>query len=273
MDGGERVDVLNREPLSGTVTPIPSSSFTLLGSGRAAKHLRHYFNLLGISCRCWGRAESRDGDSRLGDSLRSATHVFLLVTDAAIEPLARRAQAMAAELDAAERYWIHCSGSLSTPLAWGCHPLMTFPAERLHGWETYRKMAWVVDSQAPAANLLLPRIPNPVFRIDPNQKALYHALCVLSGNVTTLLWQRMIRGLEEQLRIPRAAALPYLSAVSQSIGNNLEAALTGPLARGDEETLARDLSALAGDPYASLLQAAIRAYRSAGISAGGEALR
>lgn len=261
------MDVLRREAQCGAVSPTPSSCFTLLGSGRAARHLRHYFNLLGIKCRSWSREESTDGDSALRNSLQSATHVFILVTDAAIEPLARRAQALAAELDAVERYWIHCSGSLVTPLAWGCHPLMTFPAVGLHDWSTYRKMAWVIDSQAPAENLLLPLIPNPVFRIAPDQKALYHALCVLSGNVTTLLWQRMIRGLEEQLGISRIAALPYLSAIYQAIEAHPETALTGPLARGDDATLARDLSALAGDPFASLLQAAVQVYRGAGALA------
>ena len=249
---------------------MPDSSFTLLGSGRAAKHLRHYFHWLGISCQSWGRTASGDGDSPLRGSLKSATHVFLLVTDAAIEPLARRAQTIAAELDDTKRYWIHCSGSLATSLAWGCHPLMTFPADRLHSWETYQKMAWVIDAQAPAADLLLPRMPNPKFRINPAQKALYHALCVLSGNVTTLLWQRMIRGLEEQLGIPRSAALPYLNAISQSIEDQAETALTGPLARGDRDTLTRDLAALAGDPYAGLLAAAVKAYWGGGATAEGE---
>ena len=250
---------------SGRVDRSPREiRYALLGAGRAAAHFAHYLDHLGIPYRRWNRVKSDESQSllTLQEILSGATHAVLLVSDSAIESSALQARKLQEESFPQQRTtWIHFSGSLTTSLAWGCHPLMSFTQDRLYDPETYRSMSFIVDRDAPAFGELLPGLLNPHFRLDPAKKALYHALCVLSGNFTALLWGKFFDDLENRLLIPKKAALPYLQTVSENLRRNPSAALTGPLVRGDQETLERNHSALNGDPYQAVYDAFVRAYQ------------
>jgi 2-dehydropantoate 2-reductase len=238
-------------------TSPPAAHYLILGSGRAASHFQAYLSLLGIPHSSWSRRLERRPGSYLASKLRPATHVAALVTDSAIEPLVSEAKTLSPDR---ERTWIHFSGSLVTKEAWGCHPLMTFAPNRTYDLETYRAMAFVTDKGAPLFHHLLPGLSNPHYRVEPAKKALYHALCVLSGNFTTLLWRKLFGDLESKFLIPRQAALPYLQSICENLAASPDSALTGPLARGDAETLARNIEALDGDAYQEVYRAFVRAY-------------
>jgi hypothetical protein len=130
---------------------------------------------------------------------------------------------------------------------------MTFGNE-LQELDHYRAIPFLVEDGCRFEDLL-PGLPNPSHSLRTEQKALYHALCVMAGNFPQLLWQAAGRRLGEQLRLPQAVLEPYLRQTLENHLRDPEGALTGPLARGDEGTMARNLAALGDDPLADLYRA------------------
>lgn len=230
--------------------PPEPARLLLIGDGKLARHLALYFTQLGLSFGQW----SRRAGGPLGEALAGVTHALTAVSDGAIEAVARDCAEAAPK---ARR--VHFSGSLATPIAWSAHPLMSFP-RTLFSPERYARIPFVIENGGPSFGELLPGLPNPHFSIESQEKPLYHALCVLSGNFTVLLWQKFFAEMQERFGIPRESALEYLRAISA----NLEAEsfpLTGPLARGDDATIARNLAALEGDPYREVYLSFVSAYR------------
>jgi predicted short-subunit dehydrogenase-like oxidoreductase (DUF2520 family) len=99
-----------------------------------------------------------------------------------------------------------------------------------------------------------------VFRVRRADKPLYHALCVLGANLPVLLWRRSMDGLHGGFSVPRAAAQTYFRASLANFAADPAGALTGPIARGDAATIAADLRALSGDPFAKIYSAFANAY-------------
>ena len=240
-----------------------SSHFLILGSGRVAQHFWHYLTLLKLPARRWSRQLEKQPGAEFLSLVSEVTHVLVLVNDQAIEPLIEKAQAVMKEasIDPSKKTWLHFSGALQTPLAFGCHPLMTFPADAKYTLETYQRIPFVIDQGAPDSNKLLPGLPNVTYRIDPKKRALYHALCVMSGNFSAMLWQKFFATLEKDLLIPPKAGLPYFEAITENIKRNPNTAVTGPLTRGDHKTLDKNLSALRDDPFEPVFRAFIEAYQ------------
>ncbi len=92
------------------------------------------------------------------------------------------------------------------------------------------------------------------------KKALYHALCVMAGNFPQILWHSLSGRFSDRLGIPPDILEPYLR---QSLDNFLAdpgRALTGPLARGDRNTVRRNLSALSGDALQDLYRAFVELH-------------
>lgn len=243
---------------------VPETSFPpsycLIGNGRLARHIDHYFSLLNLPLTRW----CRSSPASLSRSLEPASVVLLAVSDAAIEPMARKI----ASLTRPGRILVHFSGALSTPLAVGAHPLMTF-GPSLYDRATYEAIPFVTESGArPDFAALFPALPNPVHPIEPGRKALYHALCVMAGNFTTVLWSRLFEGFAGTLGVPPAAALPYLRQTARNLeaearagrrGDPAGAALTGPVARRDFSTIDKNIAALSGDPFQGIYRAFVEA--------------
>jgi hypothetical protein len=125
--------------------------YLIIGNGRVARHFCHYFSLLDIPVSQWRRPESL---TRLKTLASKATHILLLVSDKAIEPFIRE------HLQDTAAVKVHFSGALTTPLAHGAHPLMTFN-DGVYPLEKYKSIPFVVDAGAPDFEDLLPGLPNP----------------------------------------------------------------------------------------------------------------
>jgi predicted short-subunit dehydrogenase-like oxidoreductase (DUF2520 family) len=220
----------------------------LVGGGRLARHVGRYLELESIDFARWKRTDARP----FRDARANARRIVLLISDDAIEPFLEEHR------DGDGDLWIHCSGSLSTPLAEGAHPIMTFGLE-LYDLETYRGINFVTERGRAAFDELFPELANPHSTIRPQDKPLYHALCVLSGNGTVLLWQKAFAAMRE-LGLTREALVPYLDRVVRNLISDSEP-LTGPLDRGDASTVRRNLEALRGDPFREVYQALILAHR------------
>jgi predicted short-subunit dehydrogenase-like oxidoreductase (DUF2520 family) len=229
---------------------LDTAPIGIVGDGRVARHFVHYFNLLGLSFRTWSR---RRGAAGPVDDLASCRTVLVLISDAAIVPFIEAWPALR------QKQLVHFSGSLVTSLAEGAHPLMTFGHD-LYDLSTYRSIPFIADSDRTPFDRLLPGLPNPSFTIPAAERPYYHALCVMAGNFSTILWLKLFGELHDRFGIPASAAHPYLAQTATNLRMHGPQALTGPLARGDVATTRGNLKALEGDPIHAVYDAFVRAY-------------
>jgi predicted short-subunit dehydrogenase-like oxidoreductase (DUF2520 family) len=157
----------------------------------------------------------------------------------------------AATVAGAAPYVGHTSGA--TPLAaldgagadaFGLHPLQTFTAE---GAELRGYGAAVAGSTADAlalAHRLAEDLGMTPFEVRDDQRAAYHAAASIASNyLVTLEWTA------EQLAARAGIDAPFAPLVRTTVENwarlGPRAALTGPIARGDEHTVATQRDAVA----------------------------
>ena len=186
------------------------------------------------------------------------TAVLLTVPD---DVLPEMAHAMAGQGDAPEGCAVlHCSGALSlevlSPLhargyhVGSLHPLQALAhpvtgAERLRG-------SWFAVSGEPEATAvarrLVVRLEGTPLAIPIARRPLYHAAAVVASNYLPVLLALAARllvlaGVDEDDAIP--ALLPLMRGTLENIGEmGLAPALTGPISRGDIETVRLHLRVL-----------------------------
>lgn len=228
---------------------VPKKTYGIIGSGRVARHIKYYFQCQNILIRSWSRSDSEAAEEALG----SCDTILVLIKDAEIEPFIRFHEFLK------RKQVVHFSGSLVIEGVQSTHPLMTF-GESLYSLDTYKKIAFVCEKGKAPFETLFPELQNPHFEIESELKPFYHSLCVMAGNFTTLLWKKFFEDLEQKLEIPLAAALPYLDTIVENLKKNPQSALTGPLARGDQKTIEKNLRSLDGDKYKKVYQAFVESY-------------
>lgn len=226
--------------------------YGIVGDGRVARHMAHYLDLLGLQRVVWSRRLERNTSVSAGTALEQCGVVLVLISDAAVETF------ISAHTELRERTFIHCSGSLVTPLARGMHPLSTFATD-LYDLETYRTIPFVCEEGMPAFEEVFPALPNPHYTLPSQLKPLYHTLAVMAGNFTTLLWTKLFTTFEERLELPRGIAVPYLRQIAANLEREPVTAATGPIVRGDRQTIQANLAALGTDPYREVYTAFVRA--------------
>jgi predicted short-subunit dehydrogenase-like oxidoreductase (DUF2520 family) len=158
---------------------------------------------------------------------------------------------------------LHASGALDlSPLAClpehgSLHPLMTFPGPEV-GLPDLHDVPAALDgtplARAAAATLAVSLGLRP---LDiPGDRRLYHAAAVLAGNLSTVLLTEAARVLVAA-GVPSAQAphalLPLALASLRNAAAYPDAALTGPIARGDAPVLDAHRAALAAAGLADLL--------------------
>ena len=187
---------------------------------------------------------------------RCAARVLIAVTDAAVPEVAERL----ARAGFAEGIALHTAGSrgpeaLAALSAAGVatgvlHPLQTFPSPE-RGAESLPGSYFAVAGDAPAiawAREIVPLIPGRLLRIQPDRWALYHAAAVMSSNYQVTLLDAALEILE-QAGVARSEGLDALAPIARATLENVlslgpQEALTGPISRGDAESVRRNLEAL-----------------------------
>lgn len=223
-------------------------NYLIVGGGRLARHLKYLLNASsvssqGISVSCWQRSEPQ-AEEKLKSYLShsSLNAVLLAISDRSI-------------LEFYEKHfsqghphvkWVHFSGAFYHSKILGCHPLMTFAPE-IYQFEVYQKIHWVIDDKSVTLQDVFPQLQNSYGHISPEQKALYHALCVLTGNLPQTLWWES-KKIFEELRVPPHALQTYWTQCLKNI-NSVQDPRTGPLIRGDRTTLEKNINALTVHPY------------------------
>lgn len=228
------------------------TSYLVIGGGRLSRHLQQYLKLESLPFETWNRSLSFE---ELELRVSRASHVLLAISDGAIESFSREHAQSGGK-------WVHFSGALSLPDVPGAHPLMTFTEAVYEDVERYRGIPFITEKGRESFADLLPGLANPSFAIDSELKPLYHALCVLSGNFTVLLWEKAFTEFGKKLGLPKEVIVPYLRQIAENLERTApsESVLTGPLKRGDQETIEKNLEALANDPYSGVYRAFVKAY-------------
>lgn len=235
---------------------VPIKSYGLIGNGRVASHFAHYFNELGIPFIQWARNSKSKSSSILTEEyFKEASTILLLISDKSIDSFIEENPFLKTKT------LIHFSGSLQSINAIGFHPLMTFGKE-LYPFQTYTRITFVGEDDESKFREVFPQLANAYYKIPKELKGLYHSLCVMSNNFTTLLWQKFYREMEVKLGVPSSAAAPFLEQTFKNILDNAALALTGPLARGDRETIQKNIESLHGDTYQKVYSAFVEAYEN-----------
>jgi predicted short-subunit dehydrogenase-like oxidoreductase (DUF2520 family) len=207
-------------------------TYGIVGNGRMAKHMQHYFGLLNVPFVQWYRQSSVS----LRDMAAQADVWLILVKDNAIEKVLVDNPAIQT------KPCVHFSGSVTTAYAQSMHPLSNFPY-KLHADEIYPTIPFVVEEGKHAFLDIFPMLRNPHYSIAPENRQLYHALCVLVGNVPTLIWQEASSELVK-LNLPQDLFHVFLKNTITQYIEDPERALTGPFVRKDHKTIQKNESAL-----------------------------
>ena len=235
----------------------------VIGAGRAGRALTHAMRVGGVDVVGLHGRRPAD-DITFGDwpaSLQSASVVLITVRDGEIDGVMR--ELLAARL-APGAVVVHASGSAEPPaldllLAHGhpggtFHPLLpltdpTRTAEQLH-------RAWIGingdESARSASRELASAIGARVLEIPEGAKARYHAAAVFASNFPMVLLATAMQ-LLTSAGVPEDAARGALGTLLVSAAENAStmgpsAALTGPVARGNVETVRAHLKALGDVP-------------------------
>lgn len=238
--------------------------YLVVGSGRWAKHLKHLLELSNAPHSSWSRRSpslhnnTTDVDDDFKNLVQEASHIWLAVSDSAIEEIATKVR----HINSAAVI-IHSSGALEIPQTESVHPLMTF-SHTLYPEDIYINLQLVTTSKIEKEKLI-PYLKQNLSYIDLEKKAYYHALCVLAGNGSVLLWQKFFREMKN-FGISELVSIAYFKQIAANIESDLENALTGPLVRNDRKTLLMDLDSMNGDPYQAVLQSLIQAFHQTKMS-------
>lgn len=225
--------------------------YLLIGSGRVASHFQHYLSLLHLPFGTWSRKWPIEN---LHNQLKKYSHILLLISDQAIQEF------IDTHLKNANAILVHFSGSIVSKEAYGAHPLTSF-TNNLYELERYQSIPFVLDHDAPEFERLLPGLTNQHVRIPISLKAKYHALCVLSGNFSCMLWQKLFTSFEREFNFSPKIAFPYLLQQTQNLILDSQNALTGPLVRNDSITIAKNLQALKNDSFLDIYKSFVKCYQ------------
>ena len=195
---------------------LMNSSVLLIGDGRLAKHLKYWNSTLQQphSLFQWDRSQSLD---LLQKYISQSQVVWLAISDSALIPFYE------IHLVYSGIKVVHFSGALSDSRVMGAHPLMSFSNE-LFTPNVYPKIHFVINNVA-SLNEALPGFTNSFSKLESQDKAAYHALCVLAGNFPQILWNETLKEMKA-LNIPTEAVEVVL----------------GPLVVGDDPLFGRGCS-------------------------------
>jgi len=187
------------------------------------------------------RAAGVDVDGPLGRGARPEAEIVLLtVPDGEIRAAA---EATPAALIG------HCSGATTLePLgdreAFSLHPLMTVPEGGASFAGAGCAVAGTSDLALAVARSLAAALGMTAVEVRDEDRAAYHAAASIAANFLVTLEGQAER-LAASAGVPRALLVPLARAALENwAADGAEHALTGPVARGDEATIARQRAAI-----------------------------
>ena len=213
----------------------------IIGPGRAGRSFAAAFAAAGV--------EVRDllGPADEVSSAAAGVDVLLLsVPDQAIAGVASRVAPVPGTVVA------HCSGALGLEVlvpderVAALHPLVTLPDAATGAQRLGAGAYFAVAGDQAVVDLVL-RLGGRTLEIPAEARAGYHAAaCMASNHLVALLGQ--VQRVAASVGLPLEAFLPLARGALEDVGRlGPEAALTGPVARGDLATIARHREVLDPD--------------------------
>ncbi len=227
-------------PTSSFVPAAPGRSIAVVGAGRLGGVLARALRDVGFTV---------FGPLRRGEAIPAVDVALLCVPDAAIHDAAEAARPHAALVG-------HVSGATGLDdVDFSVHPLQTFTGSEPPA--VFRGIGAAIEGRTEEALAAADGIARALgalpFPVDDAHRAGYHASASIASNL-------LLAVLDAAEQVAGSAGIPSAEAraalaplVRQTVENWAERgaadALTGPIARGDEVTVARQRAAIAeGDP-------------------------
>ena len=238
---------LERNPTHTTAPEQALPPIVVIGRGRVGGSIASAAAVAGLDVRQVGRDD-------LDAGCAEAEVALLCVPDAEIEAACARVAEHAPRL----RFVGHTSGATmlsalesataAGALAFSLHPLQTVPDDRSPLSGAPAAIAGADEVALELARALGAALGMVPFEVDESARIAYHAAASIASNFLIAL-EESAAGLLESAGVGDAAEARELLAplVLRSAANWAErggAALTGPIARGDAETVAAHLEAL-----------------------------
>ncbi|MBN2206463.1 MAG: DUF2520 domain-containing protein [Candidatus Aminicenantes bacterium] len=271
----------------------------VLGAGRVGTSLgaalrRAGWNVASVACR--RSASARESARLIGGGaapftdIRAAAErgdvVFLCLPDREIAGAARRLGASSARWDGKAVF--HTGGALPAsalaPLrkrgaaVASFHPVRSFPVKDASG-RLFAGVSVALEGDPKAAAVgarIVKALGGRTLRLRPEQKEAFHAACAVVSNYLVVLLDTAEATLV-RAGIKDRNAVRALRDLAQGTLRNVNSvdtrrALTGPIVRGDAETVGRHLRALRGSPrhrevYVALGRAALDLAERRGLPA------
>ncbi len=201
-----------------------TAAFSILGRGRAGRALAAAWTQAGLEVDLCSATAAPKG------------LVLLAVPDDVVPALAARFPGRC----------VHLSGSLHLEDVPCAHPLTSFDGTGGDALAPWDGTPLAVTGEVPAFLVgAFVRLGFQPFALDPRQKALYHAVAVLTSAHSATLWLGAAALLAEAgVVLPGRGLLPLVEATLHNVERLGREGRTGPFVRGDAGTIARDAEAL-----------------------------
>jgi predicted short-subunit dehydrogenase-like oxidoreductase (DUF2520 family) len=248
----------------------------IIGAGRLGTTLGYSLSKQGfhiIAASCKSLSSARESVDIIGEgtpvtdnkkAVKNAETVILSVPDDSIKDVVKELSS----LDLDKKFIFHCSGILSSRILQplrksgavtaSLHPVQSFP-KKSRNPGLFKHVYFGIEGDDEAlrlAKIMVKKLGGRPFILDPDNKPLYHTACTIASNYSTVLM-----GLSESLlgkagvsrKLRSEILLPLVKGTLDNIEqNSVSGSLTGPVSRGDLDTLTSHLKCL--KKYPSLLK-------------------
>lgn len=196
-----------------------------------------------IGCQCY---------ASLYELVEASDMVGITVNDDQIRFVVEEIHSL--DLDLSEKMFFHMSGVYGSevlqklnPHVFSLHPLKAFPKIE-SSLDLFREIYFSVENADEQVLKWIHKIGINFFEIDAKQKTQYHAAAVILSNYLVALVDYGLSQLEA-IGIDKSLAFKAMRPLIQDTLSNVEKygthqALTGPIARGDVETVRKHLDSL-----------------------------
>ena len=219
------------------------TSYVIFGCGRVGSNMAAYLRHLGHEVRLLSRDEANSDRAGCAEAIAEANIIAAAIPDDKLPAWRDEWQD-----EIGGKTAVHFSGAVSIDGGFGFHPLYSFPASPL-SIEAMKEMAFACPLNGPRFAEIFPKAPNPHFEIADKDRARYHALAVLSGNLASFVWNETAKEIAGFTGMaPEKIMASYLGSILDGFVENPTSSLTGPIARHDKITVEKNLASLKGDP-------------------------
>jgi predicted short-subunit dehydrogenase-like oxidoreductase (DUF2520 family) len=265
----------------------------LIGAGRLGTNLGYALKKRGYSIKAISdkiissakqSAEFINQGKPFKDNIKAASYgklIFICVPDREIENICKELSSSSLNFD--DKYVFHCSGLLSSEVLYplkkrgahvaSFHPIQSF-AKKKPSENKFKDIYFGLEGDKEAISLAIKIVKDlggKYIILSKENKTLYHTACTVASNFLVLLLDMALEFLKK-INLPKELSLNLILPLVKGTLDNIEKSgveesLTGPLIRGDVESVKAHLNAIKGTPdeyeiYKQFSLWALKSYKS-----------